>query len=86
MYRPLQRWATRERVIGPHGYVLVKVPEHPRAFSGWVYEHRLVMEKHFGRTLESYETVHHILSGSKAFNDVVNLFVCYRDQHDRATF
>lgn len=42
------------------GYVLIWVPEHPYANSqGYVREHRLVMEKHIGRYLESGEVVHH---------------------------
>ena len=76
-------------MVAPNGYVLVKVPEHPKAFpvhlfgDGWYYEHRLCAEKLFGRVLLSYETVHHI-SEIKTDNSPSNLFVCTRKEHDRA--
>lgn len=37
-----------------------------------VAEHRLVMERHLGRSLQSYETVHH-RDGDRLNNDIVNL-------------
>lgn len=51
------------RFIDPDGYALVKVPSHPLAReSGYVLEHRLVMETILGRYLEPHEIVHHINS------------------------
>lgn len=42
------------------GYIMIKLPSHPFAdSSGYVFEHRLVMEKHIGRYLEPIEIVHH---------------------------
>jgi len=42
------------------GYVKVYRPDHPRAWrSGWMMQHRLVMEQMAGRPLESFEEVHH---------------------------
>lgn len=84
MYKPIQNWSTRERDVGSSGYVLVLVPEHPKSFGGgYYYEHRLVMEKHMGRILETWETVHHI-NEDKQYNDLENLFCCTRKEHDYA--
>jgi hypothetical protein len=46
--------------IFKNGYVLIWKPDHPRASAqGYVYEHRLVMEKHLGRRLKRREVVCH---------------------------
>lgn len=73
----------RKRRIGEEGYVLVYVPEHPKSFRGWYYEHRLVLEQNIGRFLEQWETVHHI-NGNKQDNRVSNLFACTAYQHKKA--
>jgi HNH endonuclease len=49
------------RVKDSAGYIRVFLPEHPSAHkSGYVLEHRLVMEKKLGRYLTPLEFVHHI--------------------------
>lgn len=84
MYLPIQQWKKRDIKLHPKGYVMVKVPEHPKAFrGGWYYEHRLVMERELGRVLLTHETVHH-LNEVKTDNREVNLFVCTRKEHDHA--
>lgn len=56
------------------GYILVRAPkDHPYARNdGSIYEHRIVMEEHLGRYLESGEVVHHI-NGVRDDNVITNL-------------
>lgn len=59
--------------IKRHGYILVKVSQHPYAnYGGYVREQRLVMEKYLGRHLYPGEIVHHI-NGVKDDNRLDNL-------------
>jgi hypothetical protein len=83
MYSILQSWGKRESKISREGYVLVKVPEHPKSFKGWYYEHRLVLEKRLDRILNVWETIHHI-NENKQDNKIENLFLCTKEQHSKA--
>lgn len=57
------------------GYIYVYQPNHPFATrSGYVREHRLVMEKILGRYLHPQEVVHH-KDGKRANNSPENLRV-----------
>jgi len=53
-------WKGGKSIKREGGYVLIWCPNHPYAKSGYVLEHRLVMEAHLGRVLLPTEIVHHI--------------------------
>jgi len=61
------------RHIDERGYIIVLCPDHPNKIKGnYVYEHRLIMEKHLGRYLTEKEVVHHI-NGDHQDNRIENL-------------
>lgn len=67
-------------LLDPFGYRKVWEPGHPSAQSGWVKEHRLVVEKSIGRYLKTEEQVHHI-NRIKTDNRLENLDVCSAREH-----
>lgn len=65
-------WKGGRRETG-HGYIYIYAPEHPNAINtGYVLEHRLVMEEKLGRYLREDEIVHHI-NGVRSDNRIENL-------------
>lgn len=59
--------------IRRNGYWAIHLPEHPYSNKqGYVFEHRLVVEKNIGRYLKPTEVVHHI-DYDKTNNKVENL-------------
>ena len=75
------------RILSKDGYVEVYVPGHPRRrkHTPYMLEHRLVMEAHLGRLLDSKEVVHH-KNGVTTDNRIENLEVFRSNaEHLRAT-
>jgi hypothetical protein len=61
------------KYVDPKGYIHVYIPEHPMAGStGYIPEHRLIMEKFLGRSIYPEETVHH-KNGIRNDNRLENL-------------
>lgn len=69
--------------INQKGYLEIRLWQDDQTSIRMTY-HRYVMEKHLGRTLESWEDVHHI-DGDKLNNNISNLMVVSHQEHTRIT-
>ncbi len=69
------------RIISKRGYVLIHLPDHPFAsVNGYVYEHRLVMERYLIAILLPWAVVHHI-NHNKQDNRIENLQLMSNSEH-----
>lgn len=65
-----------------YGYILLRLPTHPSNVGGYVFEHRVIIEKQIGRYLHRWEVVHHI-NKKKDDNSLENLMLFANDKAHR---
>ncbi len=72
-----------EKIIKKGDYLYAIVRDHPKANkNGYVLLHRIVMENHLKRPLNSNEVVHHI-DGNRKNNSIENLQVFTASEHSK---
>lgn len=79
----MTRWREKTKWKSPEGYVWIYAPEYAgKNANGCILEHRYVMSKHLGRSLERDEVVHH-KNEDPADNRLENLKLYTRKEHDK---
>lgn len=84
-YIRMRRFGRTERVLAPvgtprksvHGYEVIHTGGHNGQQR---HLHRLIMERHIGRSLTADEHIHHI-NGNKLDNRIENLEICSNSEH-----
>lgn len=72
-----------QKVVNKGDYLYAYVPEHPKCTkNGYVLMHRIIMENHLGRVLNTNEVVHH-KNGNKKDNDISNLELLTNEEHSK---
>lgn len=66
------------------GYILVKVVGHPHSEGGYVFQHRLEVEKKIKRYLNQEEKIHHI-DENRQNNNIDNLML-FKNQKEHQSF
>ena len=70
-----------KKIISKGDYLYALVPEHPNSTkNGYVLAHRVIMENHLGRLLNTDEIIHHI-DGNKKNNLINNLEIMNYKSH-----
>ena len=79
------RWKDHKAEHYTNGYKTIKTENHPyKNKRGYVYEHRLVMEKHLGRYLKPEEVVHHI--DRNKLNNIINNLQLFKSTNEHTRF
>lgn len=77
-------WKGGRRIVA-EGYVAIYCPSHPHVDKqGYVLEHRLLMEKHLGRTLLPSEVVHHIDGNGQ--NNIIENLLLFHNQGEHMAY
>ena len=61
-------------MLKKNNYIKLLDPSHPYSKKGYIWEHRVVVERFIGRILEPFEIIHHI-DEDKTNNKIENLMV-----------
>lgn len=76
-------WRYQQSRKNGNKYILLHKPHYEGSGkSGYIREHRYVMEQHLGRKLLKKEVVHHV-DGNTLNNKIENLTVMDKKEHDR---